>query len=73
MNFPEIPKQGITALTKTNCINCEKLKGYLFNNNMEYKTINCDEYYKTDESTKQLRQHLITLTGKTNNTYPMVF
>jgi hypothetical protein len=28
MNFPEIPKQGIAL--KTNCINCEKLKGYLF-------------------------------------------
>jgi glutaredoxin len=49
MNFPEIPKQGITALTKSNCKNCEMLKGYLFDNNIEYKSINCDKYYKNEE------------------------
>jgi glutaredoxin len=73
MIFPEIPKQGITALTKSNCKNCEKLKGYLFDNNIEHKSINCDEYYKDEELTKQLRHYLITLTGNKNNSYPMVF
>lgn len=73
MIFPEISIQGITVLTKSNCINCVKLKGYLFDNDIEYKPINCDEYYKDEESTKQLRHYLITLTGKTNNSYPMVF
>lgn len=73
MNFPVIPNKGITVLTKSNCINCEKLKGYLFNNNIEYNSIYCDEYYSNEELIKQFRDYLITLTGKTNNSYPMVF
>lgn len=73
MNFFEIPQKGMTVLTKSNCINCEKLKGYLFNKNIEFNPIYCDEYYKNEELTKQLRDYFKILTGKSNNSYPMVF
>ena len=73
MNLPEIPLEGITVFTKSKCLYCEKLKGYLFNKSIEYKQICCDEYYENEKSKKQLRDDLTNLTGKTNNTYPMVF
>jgi glutaredoxin len=73
MDLPEISQKGMTVLTKSNCMNCEKLKAYLFDKNIEFSPIYCDKYYEIEANKKQLREHLITLTGKTINSYPLVF
>lgn len=63
MNFEKPEKVGITVYTKTNCINCDKLKGYLLNNKFNYKVIYCDDYLKDEESKKHFLNDIYLLTG----------
>lgn len=72
MIFPK-PEKGIYIFSRDNCINCEKLKGYLINNNKEFKTIWCDKYYENEELKTKFREYLLLLTGRNIKVYPIVF
>ena len=65
----KITKKHIVLLSLNNCINCEKLKGYLIRKNIIYENISCDKYLN-DETFEKI---LFSLTSKNKNIFPIVF
>lgn len=73
MNFENPEKVGITVYTKTNCIECDKMKGYMQNNKLDYKVIYCDAYYENEEKRKQFLEYMFLLTGHKIRQFPIIF
>lgn len=74
MNLQEPIEHILTVYTRTNCINCEKLKGYLLNTNrVKFRFIYCDEYMNDEETKKCFLNQMTYYSGQKVRTFPMVF
>ena len=68
------PKEKIwTVYTKSNCIYCTKVKELLKCNNIDYITVNCDEYIQNPINKEAFLSHIESLIGKKYKTFPIVF
>lgn len=68
------PKEKIwTVYTKSNCIYCTKVKELLKSNNIDYISINCDEYIQNQINKESFLSQIESLIEKKYRTFPMVF
>ena len=74
MILQEPIKNILTVYTRDNCINCEKLKGYLLNTRkVKFKFIYCDEFLNDEETKKHFLNQITYFSGRKVRTFPMVF
>ena len=62
---------GFTVYSKSNCMNCKKIKNILLENNLFFINVDCDEFVIEDKSA-----FLLFITEHANtevNTFPMIF
>jgi glutaredoxin len=71
MNFPEINKKHIVLLSLTNCITCEKIKGYFISKNIFFENISCNQYL--NDETFKTKIFLLNSKNKKEITFPIVF
>lgn len=71
MNIPAPNKHMFTIYTKTKCEYCTKAKILLEDNNIEYLSINCDEYLMNNRD--DFLCFIKDLTSRDWKTFPIIF
>jgi len=71
MSFTFPNKTKFTIYTKSECKFCTSVKMLLEDSNIEYDSINCDDYLKNDRD--DFLMFIKSLTNREWKTFPMVF
>lgn len=72
-NFTYPTENTFTIYRKSNCIFCTKVKELLKSNNIDYITVNCDEYIQNPINKESFLSQMESIIGKKYKTFPMVF
>ena len=71
MEFEKPIEKGFTIYIKSGCINCNKIKMLLIDNQLDYKLISCDEYILEDKDNFLL--FIKQLSNKDHKQFPIIF
>ena len=63
----------ITIYSKTECVNCYKLKDILNKTGVEYHMINCDKYLVDTKTKNRFLEFIESISEIPTNTFPIVF
>lgn len=71
MSFEEPLKTGFTIYSKSGCPNCRNVKNLLKKGNIEFQSIDCDDYllFEREEFLSFIEEKI----GKEYKSFPMIF
>jgi glutaredoxin len=71
MEFALPEKDGYTIYSKSGCVNCLNVKGFLKDKNILFALVDCDEYLI--ETKIEFLEFIKNLTQKECKTFPIIF
>ena len=73
IDFEQPSTNKITIYSKSECINCYKVKDLLNKTGIDFHVINCDAYLVDNKTKIRFLEFIESLSDVPTNTFPMVF